>query len=260
MKLFGKAESAWRFFFGKLALFLEMYLFVPLAFFYSCVKSWIVVQNAPSAFFIFNKFLTGSADITGIRFLSFYVTDFLLIFFNLTFMLGLILRKNLYRSSDSFFEILIPLVSAFSLVAFNAVNNVSKDVIFLPISAAWVALMASLGSVLVLLGVSFSFWALFALKNSFSVFIEVRDVVTAGPYSVVRHPIYAGYIIQLFGFCFVYQTFLAIGLALFAIFLFVFRAILEERKMCAFSDAYVQYQKRTPFMFPGIFFKKRLQE
>jgi|GEM_PF-1750564 len=250
-------ESDWRSFFGKLAIFLEMYLFVPLAFYFSCVKALVVVQNAPVAFLVFNKFLTGSAEAIGIRFLSFYLTDFLLIFFNLTFMLGLILRKKLYKSSDSFFEILIPLISAFSLVAFNAVNNVSKNVIFLPIPVDWVAFVALVGSVFVLLGAAFSFWALFALKDSFSVFVEVRDVVTAGPYSVVRHPIYAGYIIQLFGFCFVYQTFLAIGLAFFAIFFFVYRAVLEEKKMCAFSDAYVRYRKHTPFIFPDIFFFKR---
>lgn len=257
MSYFSISENAWKSFFGKLALVLEKYFFVPLAFYFACVKAFVVVQNSPAAFLVFKQSLAGSAETLGIRFLSFYLTDFLLIFFNLTFMLGLILRKNLYKSSDSFFEILIPLISAFSLLAFNGVNNASKDVFFLPIPEAWIAFIALAGSVFVLCGAAFSFWALFALKNSFSVFVEVRDVVTAGPYVAVRHPIYAGYIIQLFGFCLVYQTFLAIGLAFFAIFFFVYRAVLEERKMCAFSDAYVQYRKRTPFMLPGFCFKKQ---
>jgi protein-S-isoprenylcysteine O-methyltransferase Ste14 len=79
------------------------------------------------------------------------------------------------------------------------------------------------------------------------------DLITRGPYGLVRHPIYAGILLMMIG--------TAIGL-IFAWWLvaaaagvyFVYSARSEERYMCErFPDAYPAYRARTKMLVPFLF-------
>ena len=55
------------------------------------------------------------------------------------------------------------------------------------------------GLIMALAGVIFSTIAIYSLKNSFGIFVQVGDVVTHGLYRYCRHPIYLGYIVSFIG-------------------------------------------------------------
>lgn len=71
-------------------------------------------------------------------------------------------------------------------------------------------------------------WALFTMRRSFAIFPSIRIVVTGGPYSVVRHPIYSAYLHLAICFTLVTSTIRNIVItAIFALGLYL-RAKCEE--------------------------------
>jgi protein-S-isoprenylcysteine O-methyltransferase Ste14 len=79
------------------------------------------------------------------------------------------------------------------------------------------------------------------------------ELVTAGPYAVIRHPIYTGILTAMLG------SAIALGPALFLIFLllavyFIYSARQEEKRMALlFPAEYPAYQARTKMLLPFIF-------
>jgi protein-S-isoprenylcysteine O-methyltransferase Ste14 len=74
---------------------------------------------------------------------------------------------------------------------------------------------------------------------------EGHELVTSGPYRIVRHPIYAGILVALLGSALVnnvgwFVVFVLIGAT------FVWRINREERYMAQlFPEEYLEYKKRT---------------
>jgi isoprenylcysteine carboxyl methyltransferase (ICMT) family protein YpbQ len=80
--------------------------------------------------------------------------------------------------------------------------------------------------------------ALLYLKKSFSIFTEVRSLVTKGPYRIVKHPMYVGESLSMIGILFLAPSWFNILIvAVFIVMLFV-RARFEEAKI---SEFYPQY-------------------
>ena len=51
-------------------------------------------------------------------------------------------------------------------------------------------------------GLFLMLWAFWSLGGSFSIAPASRRLITSGPYRLIRHPMYAGEILSLFGLCF----------------------------------------------------------
>jgi protein-S-isoprenylcysteine O-methyltransferase Ste14 len=76
------------------------------------------------------------------------------------------------------------------------------------------------------------------------------ELITAGPYGVVRHPIYTGILLGVIGTGLVINY---IGLAIAVILgvYFVWAATVEERNLTAtFPSAYPPYRARTKMLIP----------
>jgi protein-S-isoprenylcysteine O-methyltransferase Ste14 len=94
-------------------------------------------------------------------------------------------------------------------------------------------------------------WSILSLRTNFSVLPEARALANKGPYRIVRHPMYLGY-------CALWIAWAAearggIGPWLWAalgISLFVYRALVEERKMRTFVPGYAEYSQKTPGIIP----------
>lgn len=109
-----------------------------------------------------------------------------------------------------------------------------------------------LGLGLGLFGAGFSIWAISHLKRSFGLRAAVRTLVTTGPYRRIRHPLYVGEIIHIFGIAILSGT--PVGLYLFAgaVVLQVIRAKIEERKFLRTLPEYAEFKRKTGFLWPRL--------
>jgi protein-S-isoprenylcysteine O-methyltransferase Ste14 len=92
-----------------------------------------------------------------------------------------------------------------------------------------------------------------SLGRSFGLVPANRGVVVRGPYTLVRHPIYAGYLITHLAFLAQYPTVWNISILVIADTALVFRALMEERVLSA-DAAYQGYCQRVSWhLVPGVF-------
>jgi protein-S-isoprenylcysteine O-methyltransferase Ste14 len=125
---------------------------------------------------------------------------------------------------------------------------------FLP-GSQWQSWLA-LGAVLTLVGLLFTVWARVYLGRNWSGVATIKadhELVTGGPYGLVRHPIYSGLALAIVGTALAigeWRGLLAVALALIAI---VHRILVEERFMRQqFGAAYDAYARRVRAFVPGL--------
>jgi protein-S-isoprenylcysteine O-methyltransferase Ste14 len=104
-----------------------------------------------------------------------------------------------------------------------------------------------LGTVFVIIGVVIRMWASgFIMKN--------KELATNGPYALVRHPLYVGNILIVYGFAGasgIWWTFLIA--TVFFFFYYPPAIEYEDRKLCAiFGDAWRDFAKHTPALLPAL--------
>ena len=110
------------------------------------------------------------------------------------------------------------------------------------------------GALLTLAGFLFAAWARACIGRNWSAAVTVKaghELVTTGPYAIVRHPIYAGLLLAVFGTALARGD--AAGVAAIALVWWAFRrkTRLEERWMRErFGPSYDDYARRVPALFP----------
>jgi protein-S-isoprenylcysteine O-methyltransferase Ste14 len=111
------------------------------------------------------------------------------------------------------------------------------------------------GAALTLVGITFAVFARVYLGRNWGTPQTLRrdhELVSSGPYQLVRHPIYAGILLALFGTALAYGPLWFIMLFGVGAFL-VYSTYVEERDRCArFPDAYRRYRARTKRLVPFI--------
>jgi O-methyltransferase involved in polyketide biosynthesis/protein-S-isoprenylcysteine O-methyltransferase Ste14 len=117
--------------------------------------------------------------------------------------------------------------------------------------------LALAGAIVCLPGLVFVLWGRLVLGNMYFVstgfgaqlFAQHR-LITAGPYAVVRHPMYFGLILAAFGSLWLYQTWTGAFFILCA--LSVIRRALREEEVLAkeFGAEWTEYCARVPMLFP----------
>jgi protein-S-isoprenylcysteine O-methyltransferase Ste14 len=94
-------------------------------------------------------------------------------------------------------------------------------------------------------------WALSRLARSFGVVPADRGLVTAGPYGVVRHPLYSAYIVGGLGYLIQSLSVWNVGIDLIAVGWQLVRIRAEERHLA--GRAYEAYRARVPWrLCPGV--------
>jgi protein-S-isoprenylcysteine O-methyltransferase Ste14 len=92
-----------------------------------------------------------------------------------------------------------------------------------------------------------------ALGRSFGLVPANRGVVVRGPYVVVRHPIYLGYLISHVAFFLAQPTLSNAAVILIADGTLIARALMEERVLSR-DEAYASYCRRVSWrLVPGVF-------
>ncbi|HSZ73595.1 MAG TPA: isoprenylcysteine carboxylmethyltransferase family protein [Rhizomicrobium sp.] len=110
-----------------------------------------------------------------------------------------------------------------------------------------------LGTLLILSGVAFSMYALSYLGRSVSLIAEARKLVTGGPYSVVRHPLYLGEEIAILGAVLQYFSVWALLILGLQLLCQLYRMSYEEEVLGSAFPDYSAYKSRTFRLVPGIY-------
>lgn len=117
-------------------------------------------------------------------------------------------------------------------------------------SAGPVQTLASV--VIMTAGMAFSVYAVAHLGRSFGAVPRARALVTSGPYSVVRHPLYVGEIVAFFGAILVDLS--AYKVAVFVLLALVqaYRATQEEKVLTEAFPEYADYAATTSRFVPRV--------
>ncbi len=121
----------------------------------------------------------------------------------------------------------------------------------------WAAAVLGVGLGVIVLGFSLRVWAIAALGASFRTTIEThrdQQVVTRGPYRLVRHPAYDGLLLVCCGYGIAAQNwlslFFAVSVPLVAL---LYRIHLEELALAAsMGSEHRAYQRRTKRLIPWV--------
>ena len=101
-------------------------------------------------------------------------------------------------------------------------------------------------------GLAYSVWGLAYLRRSFSIVPEARRLVTGGPYSLSRHPVYLGEILAAVGINLATAGWPGALLILYFIVCELLRIRWEEGVLArAFPDDYPAYALRVPRYLPN---------
>ncbi len=136
---------------------------------------------------------------------------------------------------------LLAVAGAFSVYVFGFLSPADSS----PINQYVPPVLLALGAALVLL-------SLLYLRRSFAVTPQARAVKQAGPYAIVRHPMYAGNILTVFGLGLLLGTPLSLLLSFVIAGLQIGRAYFEERLLASSIPEYALYRAKVGAFLPRL--------
>jgi protein-S-isoprenylcysteine O-methyltransferase Ste14 len=105
-------------------------------------------------------------------------------------------------------------------------------------------------------GIGLAVWARFILGRNWSAMVTIKQdhrLIRTGPYSVVRHPIYSGLLLALFGTAFVVGEVRGFAAFAFAFVAWIIKSRAEERFLREeFGQEYEDYRRQTYAFVPYI--------
>jgi protein-S-isoprenylcysteine O-methyltransferase Ste14 len=120
-------------------------------------------------------------------------------------------------------------------------------------TALW---LQAVGLALFFMGLGLAIWARLYLGRNWGMPMsrkEDPELVTTGPYSSIRHPIYTGIILAMIGTTLAVSVYWLVAVVLLGAY-FIYSAVTEERTMASlFPDSYPAYKQSTKMLVPFIF-------
>jgi protein-S-isoprenylcysteine O-methyltransferase Ste14 len=110
-----------------------------------------------------------------------------------------------------------------------------------------------MADIIIILGMVLSIYSLSALGRNFSIIPQARKLVQRGPYRLVRHPLYLGELMSVFGIVLAGFTTFKIFVYLLLIALQIYRAFQEEKLLAKAFPEYEDYCSKTARFIPGLF-------
>jgi protein-S-isoprenylcysteine O-methyltransferase Ste14 len=116
-------------------------------------------------------------------------------------------------------------------------------------------ILEAVGMILLLLGLALAVWARIYLGRNWGMPMTRKDepeLVTSGPYNVVRHPIYSGILLAVLGTALATDLYWLIAFGILAVY-FVYSSKVEERLLTnSFPTAYPSYKTKTKMLIPFV--------
>jgi protein-S-isoprenylcysteine O-methyltransferase Ste14 len=201
--------------------------------FLTIIQGELAVAAIPQA-------LRGELDRTALM----YLLNRILTLAFFAFLLGIYaVRSKAIARDHNPVAVIVAMVGSFVLYGLFLVPNQPRS------TNVWVL---GFSDILLASGTIWALYSLTYLRNRFSIVPEARGLVTAGPYEVVRHPIYLGEITAGLGL--VLPTLLTWHALVFAIFLAaqLTRTYFEERVLRTSYPQYEAYAMRTRRLIPFV--------
>jgi protein-S-isoprenylcysteine O-methyltransferase Ste14 len=161
-------------------------------------------------------------------------------------------KQSVYQQRRGFFRYTIPLfIGAYLLFKGPRLSD-PLDLHIIPHSdpIAWIGVVLCIG------GLLFCIWARFTLGRNWSGVVTFKgghELITRGPYALVRHPIYTGILAMILA------TVIVLGhvagvIALPFVFLGLWIKLRYEEKLMLekFPDEYATYQRRVKRLIPFV--------
>jgi protein-S-isoprenylcysteine O-methyltransferase Ste14 len=102
-------------------------------------------------------------------------------------------------------------------------------------------------------GTAFAIWAALGLGRSISILPQARQLVTQGPYSIIRHPLYLGEMVATTGIALQYMAPWALLLLGLECMFQLLRIKNAERAMLEAFPEYAHHTARTARLVPGVY-------
>lgn len=134
-----------------------------------------------------------------------------------------------------------------------AVNGISR--FFFP--GGRTAIIFYIGVGVMLLGMALRYWAVALLGSAFRTTIETDDnqkVIRNGPYKLIRHPAYSGWLLMCLGYGIALQNWLSLLAAvILPMAALLYRIKIEEQVLAAeFGSEYTDFQQCTKKLIPWV--------
>jgi protein-S-isoprenylcysteine O-methyltransferase Ste14 len=113
--------------------------------------------------------------------------------------------------------------------------------------------LAPLGIGLVLYGNLFQFWAKLSLRRSFGIAPANRGIKIGGPYRLVRHPMYSGYLFAHIGILVLMPSLINLAIYTVSWCAQIFRLLAEERLLLEDPDYRAYAEQHRWRLVPGLF-------
>ncbi len=113
--------------------------------------------------------------------------------------------------------------------------------------------MLLLSSIVTICGIAIALYSLSTLGRSFSIIPQARKLVQTGPYRFVRHPVYLGELISIFGVVLARPSTLAVAIFCLITALLTYRALQEEKLLTSIFPEYETYSLRRARFIPGVY-------
>jgi protein-S-isoprenylcysteine O-methyltransferase Ste14 len=155
-------------------------------------------------------------------------------------------RESTWRRAPQMFLVVLGAVLLFG----NDVQIATLDQRFVPREA----MVRDTGVVLTWLGILFAIWARYHIGQFWSGRVTLKEdheLIRTGPYARMRHPIYTGLALGMFGAALVVGEWRALLGALLVLTAHVLKARKEESWLTKqFGEAYENYRRETGFLLP----------
>jgi protein-S-isoprenylcysteine O-methyltransferase Ste14 len=168
------------------------------------------------------------------------ITGLLLLASELLVAILMVFRRRTHDVDRSALSLLLTIVSVGGPLMLRPSSTVS------PIPDAATVAVSAVGLLIVIAGK-------LTLGRSFGIIPANRGVVTAGPYALVRHPIYLGYLVTDLAFLAAHPTLQNVLIMTTAAGALVLRALREEKTLVK-DERYQAYCRRVAWhVVPGVF-------
>lgn len=153
------------------------------------------------------------------------------------FLISYAIRRDPVSRSRGVREILIPIIGGvmpFTLLFSPPHRLIISSITYVTIIFIWMTAATCL-----------TVWGLWTLRRSFSITVEARELVTDGPYRLVRHPVYLGEMFTTAAVAVLRFSPANVALLLLFAAIQLYRSRMEENKLAQVFPAYGAFAARS---------------